>query len=77
MYLLDDKATYSLFTSPEALGINLDEIGCETGTLGLPEMGTKFVRGMLMETKPSTFGELVRISGLLMVQTFGMVMPVN
>lgn len=61
---LDDKATYSLFTSPEALGINLDEIGCETGTLGLPEMGTKFVRGMLMETKPSTFGELVRISGL-------------
>ena len=55
----------SLFTSPEALGITAEQLGvAETGTLGVPEFGTSFVRGMLKETKPSTMEELIRISGL-------------
>lgn len=61
---LDDKKTMSLFTSTEALGVNLDDIDCKVGSLGIPEFGTKFVRQMLMDTKPSTFAELLRISGL-------------
>lgn len=61
---LDDKKTMSLFTSTEALGINLEDIDCKVGSLGIPEFGTKFVRQMLMDTKPSTFAELLRISGL-------------
>lgn len=61
---LDDKKTMSLFTSTEALGISLDDIDCKVGSLGIPEFGTKFVRQMLMDTKPSTFAELLRISGL-------------
>jgi len=61
---LDDKETMSLFTSAEALKINLDEIDCTVGSLGIPEFGTKFVRQMLIDTQPRTFAELVRISGL-------------
>lgn len=62
---LDDKATLSLFTSNEALKIvNNEDIGTELGTYGVPEFGTKFVRQMLEDTKPKTFSELVRISGL-------------
>ncbi len=61
---LDDKKTMSLFTSPEALGISTSDINCETGSLGLPEFGTKFVRQMLVDTQPNTFAELVRIAGL-------------
>lgn len=61
---LDDKATMSLFTSTEALGVTPEEIGSTVGTFGVPEFGTKFVRQMLVDTKPTTFTELVRISGL-------------
>ena len=61
---LDDPAVRSLFTSPEALGVTAEEILCNTGTYGVPEFGTGFVRGMLEETKPHTMEELLRISGL-------------
>ena len=61
---LDDKLTMGLFSNTDSLGCKLDEIDCLTGTLGIPEFGTKFVRQMLIDTKPSTLGELVRISGL-------------
>lgn len=61
---LGDRRVLSLFQSPEALGLTPEEAGCPTGTLGLPEFGTGFVRGMLTETRPESFSELVRISGL-------------
>lgn len=61
---LDDKDTLKLFTSTETLGIKPEDINCPVGTLGIPEFGTKFVRQMLVETKPTKFSELVRISGL-------------
>ncbi|MBQ8109451.1 MAG: PolC-type DNA polymerase III [Clostridia bacterium] len=55
----------SLFTGPEALGLTAEQLGvAESGTLGVPEFGTSFVRGMLKETRPSTMEELIRISGL-------------
>lgn len=61
---LDDKKTMSLFTSVESLEIDPEELNTPVGTLGLPEFGTKFVRQMLIDTRPTTFAELVRISGL-------------
>ena len=55
----------SLFSGPEALGLTAEELGvAESGTLGVPEFGTKFVRGMLKETQPKSMEELIRISGL-------------
>lgn len=61
---IDDKPTMSLFTTTEALGITADDIGTPVGTFAVPEFGTRFVQQMLIETKPTTFGELIRISGL-------------
>lgn len=61
---VDDPGVMSLFSSTEALGVSPEQIGSKTGTLGVPEFGTRFVRQMLEETKPSTFSELVQISGL-------------
>ncbi|RXT15151.1 PolC-type DNA polymerase III [Ammoniphilus sp. CFH 90114] len=60
----DDKAVMGIFSSPESLGVSTEQIRTNTGTLGIPEFGTKFVRQMLEDTKPSTFAELVQISGL-------------
>ena len=60
----DDKGVLSLFQSPKALGVTSDQIRCNTGTLGIPEFGTNFVVKMLEETKPSSFAELVKVSGL-------------
>ncbi len=61
---LDDKAVMSLFLNTEALGVTPEDIGSETGTFAVPEFGTKFVRQMLVDTKPTSLGELIRISGL-------------
>lgn len=61
---LDDEDTRNLFLGTEVLGVKPEDINSETGTLGIPEFGTKFVRQMLEDTRPTTFSELVRISGL-------------
>ena len=61
---LDDKDTMGIFLSPEPLGVTTEQIMCETGTLGIPEFGTPFTIGMLVDTKPTTFAELIKISGL-------------
>lgn len=60
-----DPRVMKLFYAPEeVLGISLNQIEATTGTLGVPELGTTFVQKMILETKPSSFEELVRISGL-------------
>ena len=61
---MDDPKVISLLSSPDALGVTEEQIMCPTGTLGLPELGTRFVINMLDETKPKSFAELVKISGL-------------
>lgn len=61
---LDEPKTMKLFSSTEPMGILETDITSKVGTLGIPEFGTKFVRQMLVDTEPSTFSELVRISGL-------------
>ena len=61
---LDDKETMGIFLGPEPLGVTKDQILCNTGTLGIPEFGTKFTLQMVEDSKPRTFGELIKISGL-------------
>ncbi|KMY52266.1 PolC-type DNA polymerase III [Peribacillus loiseleuriae] len=60
----DDPEVMKIFSGTETLGVTEDQIMCKTGTLGIPEFGTRFVRQMLEDTKPTTFSELVQISGL-------------
>ena len=61
---IGEPETMSIFTSTKALGVTPEDIGSEVGSFGVPEFGTGFVRKMLVDTKPTTFAELVRISGL-------------
>lgn len=61
---LDDPNIMKIFSSTEALGVTEEQIKSKVGTFAVPEFGTRFVRQMLIETKPTTFGELVKISGL-------------
>jgi DNA polymerase-3 subunit alpha (Gram-positive type) len=61
---LDDKDTMSIFSSTEALGVTPQQINSKVGSFGIPEFGTKFVRGMLLDTMPQTFMDLICISGL-------------
>ena len=61
---LGDPETLKIFSGTEALGVTQEEIGSVVGTYGVPEFGTGFVRQMLVDTMPTTFAELVRISGL-------------
>ena len=61
---MDDKETMSLFSSTEALGVTPQQINSKVGTFGVPEFGTKFVRGMLLDTMPKQFADLICISGL-------------
>ena len=61
---LDDKETMSIFNSTNALGVTPEQIHSQVGTFGIPEYGTKFARGMLVDTMPTTFDELIRLSGL-------------
>ncbi|MDO5299654.1 MAG: PolC-type DNA polymerase III [Clostridia bacterium] len=61
---LTDPDVISLFSGTQALGVTPEQIGSKTGTYGVPEFGTRFVRQMLEETHPTTMEELIRISGL-------------
>ena len=61
---MDDKETMSIFSSTEALGVTPEQINSKVGTFGIPEFGTKFVRGMLLDTMPKAFFDLICISGL-------------
>ena len=61
---LDDKDTMSIFTTTEKLGVTKEQIMCNTGTLGIPEFGTAFTIKLVEDTKPTTFAELIKISGL-------------
>ena len=61
---LDDKETMGIFLSPKPLGVTKDQIMNDTGSLGIPEFGTPFTLQLVKETKPKTFAELVKISGL-------------
>lgn len=60
----NDPDVMKLFSGTDVLGVMPDQIFSNTGTLGVPEFGTRFVRGMLEQTKPTTFAELLQISGL-------------
>lgn len=60
----DDQDVMKIFSGTDTLGVTTEQIRCKTGTLGIPEFGTRFVRQMLEDTKPTTFAELVQISGL-------------
>ena len=61
---MDDPGVMDLFSGTDILGVTPEQIGTSTGMLGIPEFGTNFVRGMVDETHPTTFAELLQLSGL-------------
>ncbi|WP_225749972.1 PolC-type DNA polymerase III [Streptococcus sp. Marseille-Q4154] len=61
---MDDHGVMALFSGTDILGVTPEQIGTSTGMLGIPEFGTNFVRGMVDETHPTTFAELLQLSGL-------------
>ena len=61
---MDDQEVMALFSGTDVLGVTQEQIGTPTGMLGIPEFGTNFVRGMVDETHPTTFAELLQLSGL-------------
>ena len=61
---MDDPGVMALFSGTDVLGVTEEQIGTPTGMLGIPEFGTNFVRGMVNETHPTTFAELLQLSGL-------------
>ena len=61
---MDDSGVMALFSGTDILGVTPEQIGTSTGMLGIPEFGTNFVRGMVDETHPTTFAELLQLSGL-------------
>ncbi|TMV51583.1 PolC-type DNA polymerase III [Paenibacillus mesophilus] len=61
---MNDTKVMSLFHSTEQLGVTSDQIRSSVATYGLPDIGTRFIRQMLEETRPSTFSDLLQIAGL-------------
>ena len=61
---MNDRSVYELLESTAPLGVTEEDIDCSIGTLGLPELGTRFVQQVLVEAKPRTFADLLQVSGL-------------
>ena len=61
---MDDPGVMALFSGTDSIGVTPEQINSKTGTLGVPEFGTRFVRGMLEATHPKNYSELLQISGL-------------
>ena len=62
----NDTKVFSLFTSCDAMGVTKEQILNENGVVGIPEFGTNFVRKMVLEAHPTTFADLIQISGLIL-----------